>query len=97
MVKTQRNFLIAAIVGLLILFLLPPVNGLTPVGVKFLAVFIPTVIIWLIEGGSGWSGLMATALIVFLGVYNGAETYKLLWGGALVALCIPFYMIANAL
>ena len=31
MVKTQRNFLIAAIVGLLILFLLPPVNGLTPV------------------------------------------------------------------
>ena len=73
MVKTQRNFLIAAIVGLLILFLLPPVNGLTPVGVKFLAVFIPTVIIWLIEGGSG------------------------LWGGALVALCIPFYMIANAL
>ncbi len=97
MVKTQRNFLIAAIVGLLILFFLPPVNGLTSVGVRFLAVFIPTVIIWLIEGGSGWSGLMATALIVFLGVYNGAETYKLLWGGALVALCIPFYMIANAL
>lgn len=97
MVKTQRNFLIAAIVGLLILFFLPPVNGLTDTGVRFLAVFIPTVIIWLIEGGSGWSGLMATALIVFLGVYNGAETYKLLWGGALVALCIPFYMIANAL
>ncbi len=97
MTKTQRNFLIALVMGLLIYFLVPASNGLTPAGVKFLAVFLPTVFIWLVEGGSGWSALFGTGMIVLLGAYNGVETYKLLWGGTLVSMVIPFYMVANAL
>lgn len=97
MTKTQKNFLVALVLGLLIFFLVPATNGLTPAGVKFLAVFLPTVVIWLVEGGSGWSALFGTGMIVLLGAYNGVETYKLLWGGTLVSMVIPFYMVANAL
>lgn len=97
MTKTQRNFIMAAIVGILIFFFVPPVNGLTPAGVRMLSVFIPTILIWLIEGGSGWSALFAATMMVLLGAYNGAHTYELLWGGSMVAMIIPFYMVANAI
>lgn len=97
MPKTQRNFLIALVIGLAIFFAVPAANGLTPAGVKFLSVFIPVVFIWLVEGGSGWSALLGATMVVMLGAYNGVETYKLLWGGTLVSMCIPFYMVANAL
>ena len=95
--RTQRNFLISLIVGLLIYFLLPAANGLTETGVHFLAVFIPLVYIWLTEGGSGWSALLATGILILMGAYDGATTYQMLWGGSMVAMIIPFYMVANAL
>ena len=97
MPKTQRNFLIALVIGIILYFVIPASNGLTPEGVKFLSVFIPVVFIWLVEGGSGWSALLGATMVVMLGAYNGVETYKLLWGGTLVSMCIPFYMVANAL
>ena len=95
--KTQRNFIIAAVIGLLIFFLVPAANGLEPAGVKMLAVFIPVIFIWLTEGGSGWSALFGATMLVLLGAYDGALTYQMLWGGSMVAMIIPYYMIANAL
>lgn len=47
--------------------------------------------------GSGWSALAGTTCLVLIGAYDGAETYKLFWGGSMVAMIIPFYMLANAL
>ena len=95
--KTQRNFAIALIVGVLIFFLMPAKNGLTPEGVRMLSVFIPVIFIWLTEGGSGWSALLGCTLIVMLGAYDGALSYQMFWGGSMVAMIIPFYMMANAL
>ncbi|MCI8511099.1 MAG: hypothetical protein HFE83_03775 [Lachnospiraceae bacterium] len=95
--KTQRNLLLAVAIGLLVYFLVPAANGLTPQGVRMLAVFIPVIFVWLIEGGSGWSALFAATMMVLIGAYNGAHTYELLWGGSMVAMIIPFYMISNAL
>lgn len=95
--KTQRNFALAFIVGLLIFFFMPAKNGLTPEGVRMLSVFIPVIFIWLTEGGSGWSALLGCTLIVMLGAYDGALSYQMFWGGSMVAMIIPFYMMANAL
>ncbi len=95
--KTQRNLLLAVAIGLLVYFLVPAANGLTPQGVRMLAVFIPVIFVWLIEGGSGWSALFAATMMVLIGAYNGAHTYELLWGGSMVAMIIPFYMISNAM
>lgn len=97
MTKTQRNLLIGIVIGLIIFFAVPAANGLTPAGVKMLAVFVPLIVVWLIEGGSGWSALFAATMLVLLGAYNGAHTYELLWGGSMVAMIIPYYMISNAL
>lgn len=41
--KNQKNFIIALIAGVLIYFFLPAANGLTDLGVKMLAVFLPTI------------------------------------------------------
>ena len=71
--------------------------GLTPLGVKLLSVFIPTVIIWLIVGGSGWSSLLSVTMIVMLGVYDGGLAYQMQWGTSLVAMVIPFFMLASVL
>lgn len=95
--KTQKHFLIALVIGLLIFFFLPAANGLTTTGVHFLSVFVPVIYIWLSDGGSGWSALFACTMLVLLGAYDGATTYQLLWGGSMVAMVIPFYMVANAL
>lgn len=95
--KTQIHFSLAVLIGVLIFFLVPAANGLTPDGVKLLAVFIPVVFIWLVEGGSGWSALLGATMLVLLGAYNGNLTYQMLWGGSMVAMIIPYYMIANAL
>lgn len=95
--KTQRNFAIAFIIGVLIYFFMPAKNGLTTEGVRMLSVFIPVIIIWLTEGGNGWSALLGCTLIVMLGAYDGALSYQMFWGGSMVAMIIPFYMMANAL
>lgn len=95
--KTQKNFMTAFIVGLLIFFLMPAKNGLTPEGVRMLSVFIPVIFLWLTEGGSGWSALLGCTMIVMLGAYDGALSYQMFWGGSMVAMIIPFYMMANAL
>lgn len=95
--KTQIVFAIAVAMGLAILFFVPAANGLTPQGVRFLAVFIPTIFIWLVEGGSGWTALLGVSLLVMLGAWEGPDSYEKLWGGSMVAMIIPYYMIANAL
>ena len=95
--KTQIKILAAVIIGVLVYFFLPAAMGLTPLGVKLLSVFIPTVIIWLIVGGSGWSSLLSVTMIVMLGVYDGGLAYQMQWGTSLVAMVIPFFMLASVL
>lgn len=95
--KTQKHFLIAAAIGLLIFFFCPAANGLTEQGVKLLSVFVPTVYIWLVIGGGAWSSFFSVTMIVLLGIYDGASVYELQWGGSMVAMIIPFFMLANVL
>lgn len=95
--KRQQHAFLAIALGVLIYLFVPAVNGLTEQGVKLLSIFIPMVLIWLIDGGSGWSALLGATMLVFLKAYGGAETYQLFWGGSMVAMIIPFYMLANAL
>ena len=97
MTKTQKKVLAAVLIGVLVYFFMPATMGLTPLGVKLLAVFIPTVIIWLIVGGSGWSALLSVTMIVMLGVYDGNLSYQMQWGTSLVAMVIPFFMLASVL
>lgn len=95
--KTQKHFIIAVAIGVLIFFFCPAANGLTEQGVKLLSVFVPTVYIWLTVGGGAWSSFFSVTMIVLLGIYDGDTVYQLQWGGSMVAMIIPFFMLANVL
>lgn len=91
------RILFCVVVGLIIYFFMPAFNGLTPLGVKYLSVFIPVVISWLVIGGTPWASLIGVTLMAMLGVWDGNELYSMQWGTALVAMVIPFFMLAYVL
>lgn len=95
--KNQIKTLICVAIGLLIFFFMPDGNGLTRDGVKLLSIFVPMVMVWLTVGGTGWSCLLAVTLCVVLGLYDGNESYKMFWGTSMIALVIPFFMLASVL
>ena len=94
--KDQRNLIIAVIIGALIFFLLPAGNGLTEQGVRLLAVFIPTIYLWMTVGGS-WASWASISAGVLLSAYEGSAAFTGIWGSVFVAVLIPFFMIATVL
>lgn len=94
--KNQRNLLIALVMGALIYFLVPAANGLTDAGVRMLAVFIPTIFLWL-TCGTGWTSLFSVTVAVLLCVAPGVPTYMTLWGNICNAAVIPFLMVATVM
>lgn len=94
--KTHIHLLVAVTVGVLIFFLLPPVNGLTPTGVALLSVFIPTVYLWLTVG-TGWTSVLSITVVSMLMVATPSAAFGTLWGQLLVCALIPFMMVATVL
>lgn len=94
--KSQRNLIIAVIAGVLIYLLLPEAYGLTDAGIRLLAVFIPTIFMW-ITCGTGWTSFLSVTVAVLLCVTTGSTAYNYLWGNIVVAAVIPFMMIASVL
>lgn len=94
--KQQKHLMIAVIVGALIYFLLPEANGLTKQGISMLAVFIPTIYLWL-TCGTGWTSLFSVTVAVLLNAAAGGSAYGTLWGNIVGAAVIPFLMVATVL
>ena len=94
--KTHIHTLIAVLAGVLIYFLLPAENGLTQQGVALLAVFLPTVYLWLTVG-TGWPSLLSVTAAVMLMAANGTSAFGTLWGSIVVCAIIPFMMVASVL
>lgn len=70
--RTVLHLCVAALLFLLIKLLFPVVNGITPVGVSVIALFISIVYLWTFEG-VGWVSLLAIALFPCTGVMGYAE------------------------
>lgn len=94
--KAQKNLLIAVVVGSILYFVLPRSNGLTELGVRMLAVFVPTIFLW-ITCGTGWTSFLSVTVAVLLTVTSGTAAYSALWGNIVVAAIIPFLMVASVL
>ena len=94
--KTQKNVLVALVLGVALFFLLPEANGLTQAGIRMLSVFIPTIYLWL-TCGTSWTSLLSVTLVVLLGIYDGSGAYNILWGNICAAAVIPFLMVASVL
>ena len=94
--KTQKNVLVAVVMGLALFFFLPEANGLTQAGICMLSVFIPTIYLWL-TCGTSWTSLLSVTIVVLLGIYDGSSAYNTLWGNICAAAVIPFLMVASVL
>lgn len=65
---SKKNYIIlavAVIIGAAIQLFVPAVGGLTPAGVSMLAVFIPTIILW-IGIGTGWTSFLALTVLALM-------------------------------
>lgn len=85
-----RNYLHIVIAALLLIIVkacLPPVNGLTPMGVNALAVFIPILYLW-ITVGTDWVSMLALAGFIIIGMYTPGQVYSLSFGHPVVVTII---------
>ena len=91
--KEYIHYLIALIIGLVIAFALQPVNGLTEIGVRVIAILIPVLYLWLTTN-THWTSLLALGLLVC----TQAMTANEVWANSLghfVAITVIVYMLLN--
>ena len=91
--KNYVHYLIALVIGLLIVFCLQPTNGLTDMGVRVIAVLIPTLYLWLTTN-THWTSFLTLALLVMTRVMTPNEV----WAGSMghfVVITVVSYMLLN--
>lgn len=95
----KKNYIIlgvSIVVGALIRFALPAENGLTESGVGLLAVFIPTIILW-IGIGTGWTSFLALVALALTGVTDGQTVFNAAWGNSVNTVIIPMLIIVQVM
>ena len=94
--KTYFHVGIALILGLLIGFGLHPANGLTDLGVRVLAVTIPTLYLWLTVNTT-WCALLFLGLLILTGAMTPTEVWAGSMGHFAVITMIVFSILNYAL
>ncbi len=94
--KTYFHVGIALILGLLIGFGLRPANGLTDLGIRVLAVTIPSLYLWLTVNTS-WCALLFLALLILTGAMTPTEVWAGSMGHFAVITMIVFSILNYAL
>ena len=94
--KTYFHVGIALILGLLIGFGLRPANGLTNLGIRVLAVTIPSLYLWLTVNTS-WCALLFLALLILTGAMTPTEVWAGSMGHFAVITMIVFSILNYAL
>ena len=80
--KFYTHLVISLILFVLMRFI-PAVNGLTPIGVNVLSIFVPVLYMWLTIG-TDWPSWLAMALVIFTGVMTPGEVYSGVFGSSLI-------------
>lgn len=74
LIRSYLHYMIAVAAMILIKLFVPPVNGLTAIGVNVLAVLFPVLYLWLTVG-TDWVSLIALAGIIMTGVLTPTAVY----------------------
>ena len=91
--KEYIHYLIALIIGIVLAIVLQPTNGLTEVGVRVVAVLIPTLYLWLTTN-THWTSLLCLAMLVMTTAMSANEV----WAGSMghfVVITVLTYMVLN--
>lgn len=94
--KTYLHIIIAIIIGVVLLNVVPAVNGLSEVGVKVIAVFVPVLYLWLTVG-TDWTSWLALALIFMTGIMDPAAVYAGTFGSPLIITVIGMMAFSKVL
>ena len=94
--KTYLHIIIALIIGVVLLNAVPAVNGLSAVGVKVIAVFVPVLYLWLTVG-TDWTSWLALALIFMTGIMAPAAVYAGTFGSPLIITVIGMMAFSKVL
>ena len=87
-----KHPLIALVILLVIRFAVPPVNGLTPVGVNVLALIVSVLYLWLTVG-TDWVSLLALAGVALTGIMTPAQVYSASFGNATVMIILSCVLL----
>lgn len=94
--KTYLHIIIAIVIGVVLLNAVPAVNGLSEVGVKVIAVFVPVLYLWLTVG-TDWTSWLALALIFMTGIMAPAAVYAGTFGSPLIITVIGMMVFSKVL
>lgn len=86
------HYLIALIIGLVIFFALPAQNGLTNIGVRVIAITLPTLYLWLTTN-THWTSMMAMALLIMTQALSPNEVWAGSMGHFVVITIITYFML----
>lgn len=91
--KNYVHYIVALIIGLALAFGLQPTNGLTEIGIRVIAVMIPTLYLWLTTN-THWTCFLTLAMLVM----TRAMTPNEVWAGSIghfVVITVVSYMLLN--
>ena len=94
--STNFRCLIALLIGLGLAFGLQPMNGLTPLGVRAIAVIVPTLFLWLTVN-THWSCLLFFALLIMAGVMPEGAVWAGSMGHFAPTLILVFTLLGHCL
>lgn len=94
--KKYLHIVIAIIIGIVLLNVVPAANGLTDVGVKVIAMFVPVLYLWLTVG-TDWTSWLALALIFMTGIMAPGAVYAGTFGTPLIITVIGMMAFSKVL
>lgn len=94
--RDLMHVIIAAIIGLLIGFVIPPGNGLTQEGLTLLAIFVPTVYMW-VTLNTTWVSLLFLALLPATRIVTPGQMWSSSLGHFAVTLILVFVLLDSCL
>lgn len=94
--KKYIHYIIALIIGLLLLFCLPETNGLTQLGVRSIAVMVPILYLWLTTN-THWVAVLSLALLIVTTVVTPNQMWATSFGHFVVPTIIIFMILNECL
>jgi len=95
--KNIIHALIAVVAGVSIGLFLQPIGGLTTEGVTVLAIFIPTLYLWIVMGPVSWVSILFLAVFILSGIRTPASVWAGSFGHPTFVLVLVFMLFDSNL
>lgn len=89
--------LAALVIGIVLKLVIPPVHGLTEVGVTLIAIFVPTIFLYIFVD-TLWSSILALCMLCFCRIDSPNAIWTYAWAGnTIIPYFIPTFMVCGVM